>query len=93
MTYRLQLYVTGESARSINAITNLRRICQSYLEAACEIEIIDVLECPARADQAKILATPTLIKLWPRPERRIIGDLSDRDQVLLGLAGGSLFTD
>lgn len=88
MNYRLQLYVTGMSARSTSAIANLGQICERHLKGAYEIEIVDVLEDPARADQAKILATPTLIKLWPLPERRIIGDLSDRDQVLRGLAGG-----
>lgn len=67
------------------AIANLRRICEQDLKGRYELEIIDVLEFPHIAEDEKILATPTLIKELPLPLRRMIGDLSDRDKVLLGL--------
>ena len=84
-TYLLKLYVTGKTARAENAIANLRRICDEQLPGVYELEIIDVLEHPELAESDKILATPTLIKQLPPPLRRVIGDLSDRDKVLLGL--------
>ena len=67
------------------AIANLRRICEEELEGRYDLEIIDVLEQPQAAEDARILATPTLIKQLPPPLRRVIGDLSDKDKVLLGL--------
>ncbi len=84
-TYRLRLYVTGRSVRSEQAIEMLRSICQRELEGAYELEIIDVLERPQLAEDEKIIATPTLIKALPPPIRRIIGDLSNEERVLLGL--------
>ncbi len=81
--YILTLYVTGTSPRTKVAIDNLNRICE--LEGRYELEIVDVLEHPQRAEDAKILATPTLIKQLPLPLRRVIGDLSDKQKVLLGL--------
>jgi circadian clock protein KaiB len=83
--YLLKLYVTGSSPRSETAIANLRRICEQELDDQYELEIIDVLEHPQLAEDEKILATPTLIKQLPPPLRRVIGDLSDKDKVLLGL--------
>ncbi len=83
--YLLKLYVTGSSSRSDSAITNLRRICEEELEGQYQLEIIDVLEFPDQAEDARILATPTLIKSLPVPLRRVIGDLSDKEKVLLGL--------
>jgi circadian clock protein KaiB len=83
--YLLKLYVTGTSASTNVAIANLRRICEQDLKGRYELEIIDVLEFPQIAEAEKILATPTLIKELPLPLRRMIGDLSDRDKVLLGL--------
>jgi circadian clock protein KaiB len=77
--------VTGRSPRAETAIENLRRICEEELEGEYELEIIDVLEDPDAADHDKILATPTLIKQLPPPLRRVIGDLSNKDKVLLGL--------
>ena len=77
--------MTGKTARAENAIANLRRICDEQLPGVYELEIIDVLEHPELAESDKILATPTLIKQLPPPLRRVIGDLSDRDKVLLGL--------
>jgi circadian clock protein KaiB len=66
-------------------VANLRRICESELGAQYDLEIIDVLEHPQIAEDQRILATPTLVKQLPLPLRRVIGDLSDRDKVLLGL--------
>lgn len=71
--------------RAETAIANLRRICDAELRGQYEIEVIDVLKEPDRAEQDKILATPTLIKQLPPPLRRVIGDLSNKDKVLLGL--------
>ena len=81
----MTLYVTGTSPRAQVAISNLERICQQELKGQYKLEIIDVLEHPQRAEDEKILATPTLIKQLPPPLRRVIGDLSDKAKVLLGL--------
>jgi circadian clock protein KaiB len=81
----LTLYVTGRSSRSAQAIGNLHRVCQERLGSDCQITIVDVLEQPALAEAHKIIATPTLIKSSPWPVRRIIGDLSDLDEVALRL--------
>jgi circadian clock protein KaiB len=83
--YLLKLYVTGKSPKADAAIANLRRICDEELAENYELQIIDVLEHPQLAEDDKILATPTLIKRLPPPLRRVIGDLSDRHKVLLGL--------
>ena len=83
--YSLKLYITGKTARSDRAISSLNEICESELRNRYRLEVIDVLESPDLAEQDKILATPTLIKDLPPPIRRIIGDLSDRKKVLLGL--------
>ena len=83
--YLLKLYVTGSSPRAETAIANLRRLCERELAGAYELEIIDVLDQPEAAEKDRILATPTLIKQLPPPLRRVIGDLSDKDKVLLGL--------
>jgi circadian clock protein KaiB len=81
----LRLFVTGASSRTNTAIANLKRICEQELEGQYDLEIIDVLENPDMAEDEKILATPTLIKSLPPPLRRVIGDLSDKEKVLLGL--------
>jgi len=83
--YLLKLYITGSSARANTAIANLKRICEEDLHGEYALEIIDVLERPQAAEDDRILATPTLIKQLPPPLRRVIGDLSDKDKVLLGL--------
>jgi circadian clock protein KaiB len=83
--YLLKLYVTGMTPRSEKAIANLRRICDDELHGQYEMQIIDVLTHPQLAEDEKILATPTLIKRLPPPLRRVIGDLSDTEKVLLGL--------
>ncbi len=81
----LKLYVTGRTSKSGRAIENLRRICEEELDEQYELVIIDLLEDPQLGEDEKILATPTLIKKLPLPVRRIIGDLSDREKVLVGL--------
>lgn len=81
----LRLYVTGQTPRSMDAIANLQHIVEHELADDYELEIIDVLENPRMAEDEKIIATPTLIKELPPPLRRIIGDLSDSESVVLGL--------
>ena len=83
--YVLRLFVTGTSPRTEIAVANLRRICEQELRGRYELQVIDVLEQPQLAEDEKVLATPTLIKQLPPPLRRVIGDLSDKDKVLLGL--------
>ena len=83
--YILKLYITGRTPRSERAITNLKEICTDELSGQYELRVIDVLESPQLAEEDRILATPTLIKALPPPIRRIIGDLSDKEKVLLGL--------
>jgi len=84
-TYLLKLYITGKTHRSDCAISNLRRICDEELSGKYQVVVIDVLEQPQLAENEKILATPTLIKELPPPVRRVIGDLSDSEKVLMGL--------
>ncbi|MBF0318226.1 MAG: circadian clock protein KaiB [Nitrospirae bacterium] len=83
--YVLKLYITGKTPKSERAIANLKNICEIELQNQYEMIIVDVLERPQLAEDEKILATPTLIKEIPPPLRRIIGDLSDTEKVLLGL--------
>jgi circadian clock protein KaiB len=83
--YLLKLYITGQTPRSERAIANLRQICERELRGQYELMIIDLLDRPHLAEDEKIMATPTLIKELPPPLRRIIGDLSDKEKVLLGL--------
>ncbi|MBL9127741.1 MAG: circadian clock protein KaiB [Verrucomicrobiales bacterium] len=81
----LKLFVTGCTSRADRAIHNLRRICSEELGGQYQMEVIDVLESPQQAEDERILATPTLVKQLPPPVRRIIGDLSDTEKVLMGL--------
>lgn len=78
----LKLFVAGKSARSLRAVENVQRIVAEALCDACEVEVIDVLRSPERAERERILATPTLLKESPPPRRRITGDLSDIEQVV-----------
>src|SRR4051812_31132773 len=80
-----KLFVMGQSPRSQRAVANLRRLCEDELRDTYDLDVIDVLERPQAAEDARILATPTLVKELPLPARRVIGDLSDPEQVLLGL--------
>jgi circadian clock protein KaiB len=83
--YLLRLFITGRTPKAEKCIANLQAVCERDLEGLYELEIIDVLERPQLAEDEKILATPTLIKKLPPPVRRLIGDLSDAERVLLGL--------
>lgn len=83
--FLLKLYVTGQTPRTERAIADLRKICEKELADYYDIVIIDVLEQPQLAEKDKILATPTLIRDLPPPRRRIIGDLSDSEKVVLAL--------
>jgi circadian clock protein KaiB len=87
--YVLKLYITGQTPRSLQAIENLHYTCQKVLKDQYELIIVDVLENPQMAEDDKILATPTLVKLSPPPLRRVIGDMSQTDKVLFGLDLGS----
>lgn len=79
------LFVSGKSSNSAKAIVNIKAICENNLKGKCELEIIDIYENPALAYEEKIIAIPVLIKKFPLPEERIIGDLSDAKKVLNGL--------
>ena len=83
--YILRLYITGATSRSVLAITNLKKICEEYLEGRYELEVIDLYQKPRLAKDEQIIAAPTLIKKLPLPFRRIIGDMSNKEKVLLGL--------
>jgi circadian clock protein KaiB len=83
--YILRLYITGATSRSVLAITNLKKICEEYLEGRYELEVIDLYQNPRLAKDEQIIAAPTLIKKLPLPFRRIIGDMSNKEKVLLGL--------
>ncbi|MCK6555840.1 circadian clock KaiB family protein [Candidatus Binatia bacterium] len=87
----LKLYVTGQSPRSEQAIADLKRLCERELTGRYELSIVDVLAQPQVAEAENVLATPTLVKELPPPNRRVVGDLSDLARVLaaLGLEGGS----
>ena len=83
--YILRLYISGASSRSSLAIENLKKICEEYLQGRYELEVIDLFQHPVLAKDEQIIAAPTLIKKLPLPFRRIIGDMSDKDKVLIGL--------
>jgi circadian clock protein KaiB len=83
--YILRLYITDTTSRSVLAITNLKKICEEYLEGRYELEVIDLYKNPRLAEDEQIIAAPTLIKKLPLPFRRIIGDMSNKEKVLLGL--------
>ena len=84
-SYILKLYVTGLTSRSQRAVATLRGLCDAELAGRYELLVVDVLERPELAELDKVLATPTVIKELPMPERRIIGDLSDPGRVLAAL--------
>lgn len=80
----LRLYITGVSPNSVRAVTNLKEICEKYLKGKYSLEVIDIYQQAALAQEEQIIALPLLIKKFPLPERRFIGDLSDTDKVLKG---------
>lgn len=81
----LRLYVSGNTRKSSHAILNLRKLCDEYLDGRYELEVIDIYQQPSLARQDQILATPTLVKQLPLPIRKIIGDLSETDRIMVGL--------
>jgi circadian clock protein KaiB len=83
--YTLRLYVTGLTPRSTRAIANLRALCEEFLAGRHELEVIDLYQQPELAQNAQLIAAPTLVKELPLPVRRLIGDLSDEQRVLVGL--------
>ena len=83
--WQLRLYVAGQTARSMAALENLRRVCETHLAGRYHIEVVDLLVNPRLAAGDQILAVPTLVRKVPEPIRKIIGDLSNEERVLVGL--------
>lgn len=83
--YDLRLYIAGQTARSLAALANLKKICDEHLEGRFRIEVIDLLERPQLAQGDQILALPTLVRKLPEPIRKLVGDLSDTERALVGL--------
>ena len=83
--YRLRLYVAGQTPKSVFALDNLKQICEEHLQGRYEIEVIDLLVSPQLAQGDQILALPTLVRRLPEPIKKIIGDLSNTERVLVGL--------
>ena len=83
--YVLRLYVTGQTPRSIKSVENLQRLCEKHLPGRFSLEVIDIYQQPALAAEGQIIAAPTLIKAMPLPLRRLVGDFSDANRVVLGL--------
>jgi len=81
----LRLYVVNRTLKSVAAFTNLTRICHEHLEDKCRIAVIDIKRSPRLAKESQIVAIPTLVKTFPLPMRRVIGDLSNTERVLAGL--------
>jgi circadian clock protein KaiB len=84
-TYVLRLYVAGQTPKSLAAFANLKKICEEHLAGQYEIEVIDLLKHPQLASGDQILAIPTLVRKLPEPIKKIIGDLSNTERVLVGL--------
>ena len=83
--YQLRLYVAGQTARSLAAFANLQRICETHLAGQYRIEVVDLTKTPQLAAGDQILAVPTLVRRLPEPIKKIIGDLSNEERVLVGL--------
>jgi circadian clock protein KaiB len=84
-TYELRLYVAGQTPKSLAAFTNLKKICEEHLAGQYHIEVIDLIKKPQLASGDQILAIPTLVRKLPHPIKKIIGDLSNTERVLVGL--------
>jgi circadian clock protein KaiB len=84
-TFELRLYVAGQTAKSIAAIANLERICKTHLAGQYRIEVIDLTKTPQLAAGDQIIAVPTLVRRLPEPIKKILGDLSNEERVLVGL--------
>jgi circadian clock protein KaiB len=83
--YLLRLYVTGATPKSLEAIGNIKRICEEHLKGRYSLEVVDVYQQPVLAKGEQIIAAPTLVKYLPAPLRRFIGDMANTDRILLGL--------
>jgi circadian clock protein KaiB len=83
--FYLRLYVAGQTQKSLQAFANLKKICEEHLNGQYEIEVVDLLENPQLAEGDQILAIPTLVRRLPPPIKKIIGDLSETERVLIGL--------
>ncbi len=83
--WELRLYIAGRTPRAVTALANLERICEEHLAGEYRIEVIDILKNPQLARGDQILAVPTLVRKLPQPVRKIIGDLSNKERVLIGL--------
>lgn len=83
--WNLRLYVAGQTPNCVRALANLRRLCETHVPGQYEIEVIDLLEQPQLAKGDEIVAVPTLVRRLPPPLRKIIGDLSDSERVVVGL--------
>jgi circadian clock protein KaiB len=83
--YALKLYVAGQTPKAVRAFSNLRKICEEHLQGRYSIEVIDLVENPALGRGDQILALPTLVRRLPAPIKKIIGDLSNTERVLVGL--------
>ena len=83
--WELRLYVAGQTPKSVHAFANLKRFCEEHLAGEYHIEVIDLLEQPQLADGDQIVAIPTLVRKLPEPIRKIIGDLSNTERVMVGL--------
>jgi circadian clock protein KaiB len=83
--YKLRLYITGQTPRSVASIQNLRHVCDEYLAGRFELQVVDIYQQPELAKEAQIIAAPTLIKKLPLPLRKLVGDLSNEERVLMGL--------
>lgn len=83
--YVLRLFIIGASPNSVSAITNLKHLCETYIPGQYRLDIIDVYQQPELAQPEQLVALPMLVKQWPLPEQRLIGDMSDTKRVLAGL--------
>lgn len=83
--WELRLYVAGQTVKSVTAIANLKKYCEEHLKGRYQLEVIDLLQNPQLAEGDQILAIPTLVRKVPQPIRKIIGDLSNQERVLVGL--------
>jgi len=83
--YTLRLYITGQTPRSVASVRNLRHVCDEHLTGRFELQVIDIYQQPELAREAEIIAAPTLVKRLPLPLRRLVGDLSNEQRVLMGL--------
>jgi len=81
--YSLRLYVTGTTPRSTAAITNIRSLCEEFLKGRYDLEVVDIYQRPGEAQDEQIIAAPTLLKKAPEPPKRVVGNLSDREKVIV----------